>query len=134
MQTCTNCQKVLSQDQFNKRKSSKNGLMTTCKMCHRQKNKILYQNNKSQYINRSQKTQKKNLEWLQQIKKELKCVICSENKHWRLSFHHTDPKNKDFSIAGSPTKFSKTKIVEEISKCICVCHNCHADIHYNPSS
>lgn len=47
-----------------------------------------------------------------------------------LEFHHVDPAEKDFTIAGvraSPMAWSK--IVAELRKCVMLCANCHREVH-----
>jgi predicted transcriptional regulator len=60
-----------------------------------------------------------------------KCCICGYNKCMEsLAFHHIDPSKKEFSfgkIIANPCSWKK--IVVEIRKCICVCNNCHGEIH-----
>lgn len=60
-----------------------------------------------------------------------KCQCCGYNKcNDALAFHHIDPNLKDISlgsIRANPTGW--TKVVEELRKCILVCHNCHSEIH-----
>lgn len=59
------------------------------------------------------------------------CGICGYKKcNDSLSFHHLDPSKKEFSlgsIMAHPKKFEL--IIEEMRKCICVCNNCHGEIH-----
>lgn len=58
-----------------------------------------------------------------------KCIICGYNKcPAALSFHHLNPEKKDFQISGSTRNFEKCK--PELDKCILLCNNCHAEIHY----
>lgn len=59
-----------------------------------------------------------------------KCVICGYNKCLEaLQFHHLDPKEKDFGLsAGGHTRKWET-VKKELDKCICVCGNCHVEIH-----
>lgn len=58
-----------------------------------------------------------------------KCCICGYNKCMSsLDFHHIDPNQKDFSISEQKgMNFEKLK--KELDKCICVCRNCHSEIH-----
>lgn len=58
-----------------------------------------------------------------------KCGICGYNKcKEALEFHHIDPTKKDFTI--SKNKFNNwEKLVKELKKCICICSNCHKEIH-----
>ncbi len=56
------------------------------------------------------------------------CSLCGYNKCvTALQFHHIDPKEKDFTIAGKSLSFEKLK--KEVDKCILVCSNCHSEIH-----
>lgn len=58
-----------------------------------------------------------------------KCQHCGYDKCTRaLEFHHLDPSQKDFGISKTLTK-SVAKLKEEVSKCILLCSNCHAEIH-----
>lgn len=59
-----------------------------------------------------------------------KCVVCGYNRCIAaLEFHHLNPEEKDFSIASTGTTKSWNRIKEELDKCICVCANCHREIH-----
>ena len=60
-----------------------------------------------------------------------KCCCCGYNKCYSaLEFHHIDPQEKDFGIS-SNAHIAFDKALAEIRKCILVCANCHAEIHYN---
>lgn len=60
-----------------------------------------------------------------------KCQCCGYDKtNKALAFHHIDPKEKDIKFGrarANPTSWPK--IVQELKKCILVCHNCHSEIH-----
>lgn len=59
-----------------------------------------------------------------------KCVICSYNKCPRaLSFHHLDPKNKDFDMSSRGLTRSWERLRTEIDKCVLLCANCHMEVH-----
>ncbi len=60
-----------------------------------------------------------------------KCCICGYSKsHKALCFHHLDPNQKEFGISnGFMNNKSWTILVEEVQKCVLVCHNCHMEIH-----
>lgn len=130
MKICCKCKIEKPLEQYNKKSSNKDGLERYCKECHREKNKKHYQDNKQSYIDQALKNRSQNRDWLCEYKKTLSCTRCGEDKHWRLSFHHIDPATKSFNIATSYGSVSRDKLVEEIKKCIPVCHNCHSDIHY----
>lgn len=59
------------------------------------------------------------------------CAICGYKKcHAALAFHHLDPSKKDFgfgAMRASPKNW--LKIVDELKKCILLCHICHEEIH-----
>ena len=57
-----------------------------------------------------------------------KCQICGYNKcDSALEFHHLDPSQKELTLSKSVYSWDKTK--QELKKCICVCANCHREIH-----
>lgn len=61
-----------------------------------------------------------------------KCSNCGYNQNLAaLDFHHVDPTTKD-SNWHSFCKYPWAKIVNELSKCILLCRNCHAELH-NPN-
>ena len=63
-----------------------------------------------------------------------KCERCGYDKYvGALDFHHIDPTKKDFSISTLRTYKFNDRIKEELDKCILVCRNCHAEIHYESS-
>jgi hypothetical protein len=45
-----------------------------------------------------------------------------------FDFHHMDPNQKDFGISAKSYSFERLK--KEVDKCILVCKNCHAELHY----
>lgn len=60
-----------------------------------------------------------------------KCKICGYDKCPNaLHFHHSDPEKKSFGISekGVTISFKSAKL--EAEKCILVCANCHAELHY----
>ena len=58
-----------------------------------------------------------------------KCVRCGYDRCVAaIDFHHTNPADKDFNV-GSRQCISKARLSEEVSKCIVICRNCHAELH-----
>lgn len=59
------------------------------------------------------------------------CVLCGYNKiQQALALHHLNPSEKEFSfgaIRAEPKKW--ITIVNELRKCVLVCHNCHTEVH-----
>ena len=58
-----------------------------------------------------------------------KCKVCGYDKYvGALDFHHINPDEKDFAISELKS-YTWDTIKKELDKCICVCRNCHAEIH-----
>ena len=59
------------------------------------------------------------------------CQCCGYDKcKDALAFHHVDPTKKELGFGGlraNPQNWDTT--VQELKKCILVCHNCHSEIH-----
>lgn len=60
------------------------------------------------------------------------CVICGYNKcHGALATHHLDPSQKDFTLSRIRANIkSWALIVNELKKCVLICHNCHNEVHH----
>ena len=57
-----------------------------------------------------------------------KCGICGYDKCVEaLEFHHIDPNQKDFTPSASVA--NRQVFVEELRKCVCICSNCHREVH-----
>jgi hypothetical protein len=57
-----------------------------------------------------------------------KCEICGYDKCIdALEFHHLDPNEKEFGIAGDTRSLEKLK--KEADKCVLICANCHRELH-----
>ena len=63
-----------------------------------------------------------------------KCSNCGYNKcPAAMIFHHLDPSQKDFGISSSGVCRSFEKCKPELDKCILLCCNCHAEVHFEIS-
>lgn len=62
-------------------------------------------------------------------KQELGCQSCGYDKCAQaLDFHHVDPNTKRANVSDLVSRGCGWKtIVEEISKCVVLCKNCHAE-------
>lgn len=67
-------------------------------------------------------------EWLYTLKTP--CIICGESEPCCIDFHHINPDTKEFTISQHLGK-GRDVLRKEISKCICVCANCHRKIHFD---
>lgn len=58
------------------------------------------------------------------------CIKCGETRLHVLDFHHIKPAEKAFNINRKTAKSDFNIIANEITKCVCMCRNCHAEYHY----
>ncbi len=57
-----------------------------------------------------------------------RCSICGYDRHVAaLEFHHLDPSEKEFTLARRGAH-SIEKLRAEVSKCVLLCSNCHAEV------
>lgn len=134
MKTCTKCGETKPLLEFNKRARSADGHQQHCKSCHKVHNLRHYAKDKEKYLERGRKWTKN---WLKTVARPIiaeakvgGCSVCGEKREWCLDFHHLDPKEKDLDIAALKMRGQERLLRDEIAKCIVVCRNCHADIHY----
>jgi len=70
--------------------------------------------------------------WFASYKASLSCTRCRESAPETLTFHHLNPSEKrkgvtEMVVAGA----SIESILEEVSKCVVLCENCHRKHHYS---
>jgi hypothetical protein len=57
------------------------------------------------------------------------CALCGYDRHLgALQFHHLDPAQKRFAIASVGTALSLDRARAEVTKCVLLCANCHAEV------
>jgi hypothetical protein len=57
------------------------------------------------------------------------CIACGYARHiGALQFHHVDPTEKRFAIASVGSALSLDRARAEVSKCVLLCANCHAEV------
>ena len=67
----------------------------------------------------------KKINFLLNVKVQLKCKDCKIGNPVLLNFHHRDREKKKFNLSGSNVCRSWKAIIEEIEKCDVLCFNCH---------
>lgn len=137
MRKCNRCKTEKSLKEFTFRADGKYDCY--CKSCRSEYSKEKYYQKKKERIEKVKayrKTHglwKANYEghWFTEYKKTLKCSRCPENHPSCLDFHHINPQEKEFSISQKAWRYSKERIMKEISKCIILCANCHRKEHWS---
>lgn len=81
-------------------------------------------------IRRNDKRRRDEIKSLVENWKSRGCAICGESEPCCLSAHHIDSSEKEFSISdGVRGKLGKSRILDELDKCVCLCENCHRKVH-----
>jgi len=89
-----------------------------------------YNNNKEYYYEKNKKHRISKREWFIEFMKTKQCTLCPETESCTLDWHHLNPDTKILEISKMVNKcYSIETIMEEMSKCICICSNCHRKIH-----
>ncbi len=116
MKQCRYCKKFYPETDFGV------ALTTPQKVYRRQKCK-------SCYLATKNILRKKNRNWLIEYKKKYKCEKCGITDYRVLEFHHTNGKEKGFTIGWAYNSMGLDRIRKEIEKCVILCANCHRIFH-----
>lgn len=130
---CKGCETdlPLTDEYFASRTDRKNKLFQTiCRTCQKAYRRNHYLENKKKYVEKAKDYTQSCVDWFTELKQNLKCERCSENRSWVLDFHHKDRKTKDTEVSLLVRKGNKEKVLNEIKKCMVLCANCHRDLHY----
>ena len=128
MKKCIKCGLERQDDEF---VLNRGKLASWCNPCKNEKAREWYNKNKKEINQKQFEYRKERKQWFIDYKQTLKCEKCGENHPATLDFHHLDPTKKEFAISDQLWAKNKEKVLEEISKCIVVCANCHRKIHWN---
>ena len=126
---CCNVMKLVNE--FHSNPTKKDGCQSMCKECRKVYHRKHYEKNIDKYKDKAKKYKKTNIDWFINIKKNLVCEKCGEDRYWVLDFHHLNSDDKDRDISKMIRSSSIEKIMDEMNKCIILCSNCHRDLHYN---
>lgn len=101
---------------------------------HREYHKKWYQKNKKKQMENQKQLRANRRKWIREYKSKRGCCKCGYNNNpVALDLHHHED-NKEEKIALMCNLYGLEKIKKEVSKCIVVCRNCHAIIHWDKSS
>lgn len=133
LKTCRMCKLNLPKDDEHfaaRYDRSKKQYQSNCRECQKDYRKTHYLNNRQKYIDKAKNYKDTFIQWFIGYKKNLSCQSCGENRYWVLDFHHKDPNGKDAEVSTLLKSCNKQKILDEISKCVVLCSNCHRDLHH----
>ena len=123
---CSDCKQFLSLDSFPFDKS-RNRHLSVCKSCTSLRTKNYQNQNPEKWKKYSKDSYNKISELIINWKSE-GCLICGDKRHYVIDAHHMDPSTKSFSIGERIQSINKIK--KELKKCVPICKNCHAELHY----
>ena len=126
---CSSCEREKLINEFRFRNKQLGILQTQCKDCCSAAGKAHYQANRKEQIKKQVARNKALFDKFREFKKTLSCSACNESTWYCLDFHHLDPSKKDFELALVTNRVSWKKVVAEVSKCVCLCSNCHRKVH-----
>lgn len=141
MKQCSKCKEWKSETEFNKESKGKDGLSAVCKECRHHhylahaeeiklKSKLYYETHKPKALENAKATRTRNksvrLDFMNSVKTD--CVKCGETRKYIVEFHHIDPSDKESNIGNY--KAVSNSLLCEMSKCVCLCRNCHSEFHY----
>lgn len=113
---CTKCGQERPIEDFYWKNKAKGLRRSECKDCHNNYVKNKYKERHDEVNN---------------IKSQMKCVKCGQDKFYLLDFHHINPEEKDNGIAQMLRNNTPwEQILSEMKKCIPLCANCHREFHY----
>lgn len=89
-----------------------------------------YKKNKQEQIRRNKIIQAKKALFIREYKQNNPCIKCGEKDIRCLQFHHINPNTKILEICKLvKNNVSLEKIINEVSKCVILCANCHFKEH-----
>jgi hypothetical protein len=128
---CCRCKEEKLIDDFYWKNKGQNLKQSACAICMRKKNNDEYAKDP---IVRDKKRKNgvdgynRNKEFIQNLKKSLKCSNCGDDRWYVLDFHHIG--KKEYNINKMISRNSIDKIKIELEKCIPLCSNCHREEHH----
>lgn len=124
---CSKCGCLEPETDFNFKNIAKGIRGSWCKKCYKAANKLHYERNKGEYIDRANHSRLRyrrvNLENLYNFFKEHPCIDCGENDPRILEFDHQG--EKLFNISRKINCLNWESLLKEINKCEVRCANCH---------
>ena len=127
---CPDCGYEKPIDEFSFKNKSKGTRQAYCNEHRRIREKARYQRIKNGVIRKTRDRQEANKRRIVEWKKQFVCTVCGESSACCIDFHHTDPAAKEMGISQMKMRgYTLSRVIEEASKCIPLCANCHRKVH-----
>jgi hypothetical protein len=135
MKRCVTCGQTMAINQFNRKRSAKDGLQNVCRDCNRTRAREYYRNNRAQHVRiiveRTAQAKRLAREVTGDYLLSHPCVDCGEADIRVLDFDHRPGSGKTRNVMYLVNNgYSLTRIRAEIEKCDVRCRNCHARVTY----
>lgn len=129
MKVCSECKQEKDESCYSFKNKQKGTLQNRCKQCYNEYNRRYYKNGEqTKQIKRVNRNKQRDRIKYQEWKSTQRCLCCGEDSVECLDLHHTDPSIKDGVISDMIGR-SWQRVMEEISKCVVLCANCHRKVH-----
>jgi hypothetical protein len=129
MKQCSHCKEEKKEEEFQRNRSTKDGLQDQCTPCRKETDRRSYlrrsPEQKARYLARDRDTARQNLRLLYEYLLAHPCVDCGESDTIVLEFDHVrgEKKHNVADVIRSGRKWQT--IIKEIEKCEVRCANCH---------
>ena len=116
---CYRCKRRKPESAFYQDNTRNSGYSSKCKVCANEEANLRYQSKRKPRSKSRRKI-------IQEIRQD-GCTICGYKKcDAALEFHHIDPSEKEGNVNDIS---GPDKLMEEITKCVLLCSNCHREVH-----
>ena len=133
MRACTTCYEFKVDSDFTKKKSGRDGLNASCRVCTRKRSKKHYQDRPDYYAEKRAARERQMRQLITKLK-DMPCADCGQRyPYYVMDFDHRDPSVKEANVSSMAKTGSKRRILEEVAKCDVVCANCHRIRTYKAS-
>lgn len=138
MKRCTICKQAYELTEFNRKRSSSDGLQDVCRECNRASARRYYSENREKHLRvvmeRTKRARRAAQDFIGGYLAIHPCVDCGEADIRVLDFDHRPGVAKSADVMRL-VRFghSLKKVVSEIAKCDVRCRNCHARVTYERS-
>jgi hypothetical protein len=133
MKKCCICKDIKEEACFDRNRTKKDGLAGYCKDCNRTRMREYYHKNKDKMrahrLASKARSRRRRLTRYRELMGQKSCARCGLTDPRVLDWHHKDPGEKVTEVSQLALG-NWGRLLEEIEKCVPLCRNCHAIVHY----